>query len=108
CVNSTCTIGCNAGFSDCDNNVADGCEVNTQNGDPNHCGNCNTICNLPNGTNSCSGGNCVVTACGAGFADCDGNAGNGCEINITNDTTHCGGCLNVCNLANADEACVGG
>lgn len=81
CNNGVCSIQCNAGFADCNNNPADGCEANL-NTDNNHCGNCNTSCgNLPAhaAAGACSGGMCVVTACQAGWFDLNGNWGDGCE-----------------------------
>ena len=55
CVNSACAIGsCNAGYLDCDNSLANGCEIN-KNTDANNCGSCG---------NKCGGGlSCVAGAC---------------------------------------------
>jgi hypothetical protein len=77
--NANCTLNCTAGTGDCDSNPANGCEDNT-NTDPAHCGSCANTCNLPHtATDGCSGGNCTVGTCSAGFYDCDGVASNGCE-----------------------------
>jgi len=74
-----CSLNCAAGTGDCDGNPSNGCEDNT-NTDPNHCGACNTPCNLPHTTaDGCAGGTCTVVTCAAGFYDCDGAAANGCE-----------------------------
>lgn len=44
CEGGACTLGaCNAGFSDCNNNPADGCEFDTLS-DPNNCGACGLKC----------------------------------------------------------------
>lgn len=44
CAASTCKIGsCNAGFADCDNMLASGCEINTTN-DVKNCGMCGKAC----------------------------------------------------------------
>jgi hypothetical protein len=47
-------------------------------------------CNLPHMTSTCVDGSCVLGACAPGFADCDGNAANGCEI------SYCGDCSDPC------------
>ncbi|MEZ4296816.1 MAG: hypothetical protein R3B70_17755 [Polyangiaceae bacterium] len=107
CGAGTCGYTCNAGFADCDGDPANGCEVNLQS-DPLNCGVCKSACNLPNANAACSAGICTVASCNAGFANCDGQAGNGCEINLLADPTNCGSCANACNLANAAQACVGG
>jgi hypothetical protein len=44
----------------------------------------------------------------AGFAECDGDANNGCEVATTSDPAHCGGCGRRCALANATSACAAG
>jgi hypothetical protein len=44
---------------------------------------------------ACTSGACVVSNCDVGFADCDGDYLNGCEVDLT-DPTHCSSCGNVC------------
>ena len=39
--------------------------------------------------------------CLAGFADCDGDQTNGCEVALGVDAQNCGSCGNVCAPANA-------
>jgi hypothetical protein len=109
CVHDTCTIAsCNSGYQDCDRNYRNGCETNT-NTDPNNCGACGNACFVPNGTAACSGGTCVVGSCDPGYADCDGNAANGCETNTNTDPNNCGGCGNVCSNNNiTSPTCSGG
>jgi len=97
----TYTGSCTApNFVDCDANKANGCEVNT-NTDTTHCGSCTTNCNntVANASGiSCNGsGACTYSTCNTNFADCDGNKTNGCEINTSNNTTHCGTCTTNCN-----------
>jgi hypothetical protein len=99
---STCSAGgcvitsCNAGFADCNNNPADGCEVNTNTNDAN-CGGCFNSCQKANvATSSCSAGICTINSCNGGWGNCDNNAGNGCEDNLTNDINNCGVCNNKC------------
>jgi hypothetical protein len=43
----------------------------------------------------CSAGACTF-ACTAGYADCDGVAGNGCEASLNTDSTNCGTCGRSC------------
>ncbi|MFT3841827.1 MAG: MopE-related protein [Myxococcaceae bacterium] len=97
CNASQCAIGtCNAGFDDCDQQYATGCEQNVAS-DVNNCGGCNHHCTIPNATPGCAGSMCVVGMCNMGFADCNMTAlPDGCEINITNDVNNCSGCGNVC------------
>jgi hypothetical protein len=96
CVGGACGIAsCNAPFEDCDRNSANGCEVNLASSVA-HCGGCNMACAArPNMAAACTARACTYT-CVAGFADCDGNAANGCETNLQTDTSHCGVCRNVC------------
>lgn len=47
----------------------------------------------------------LAPSCGAGFADCDRDAANGCEVYTAGDPAHCGGCGVACA---AGEACVRG
>jgi len=56
---------------------------------------------------ACRRGVCGIGACTAGFADCDGNATNGCETPI--DTiSNCGSCGRVCAFTNGIPACTAG
>ena len=101
-----CAIGsCTAPFADCDGNLNNGCEVNTS-GSTARCGGCLASDTNPgSGENcaaavgsdhiaetSCSSGDCTITSCTNGWADCDGNFGNGCEVDIRVNGAHCGGC----------------
>jgi hypothetical protein len=43
--------------------------------------------------------------CEAGFGDCDGNAANGCEVDLRSAATSCGACGRVCTLPNATAGC---
>jgi hypothetical protein len=98
---------CNPGFADCDGNPANGCEVNL-NADPTHCGSCTKSCSVANGTAACSNGACTIGTCATGFADCNGVYGDGCEINLLTDPTHCGTCTQSCSVANGTAACSNG
>ncbi len=60
CTGGSCTGSCAPGFADCNNDLrTDGCEANTLS-DPNHCGNCTTVCGF--GT-SCVNGMCIMSMC---------------------------------------------
>lgn len=101
CVNSTggYTCTCDAG------SVGDGrtCRVS-----------CDTGCGLPASCDATSGAcecgdaafgdGATCTACGAGFADCNGAIVDGCEADL-NARTSCGACGDVCA---AGEECVAG
>jgi hypothetical protein len=83
CTPTTCAqIGATCG------SVPDGCGGSLQ------CGTCSAP---PNGTAVCVNNNqCSIAACNAGFADCDGNRSNGCEVSLSTDVNNCGACGNVC------------
>ena len=109
CRAGVCGISaCPAGRADCDGNVANGCEVTTGT-DVNHCGACNNRCAaLPNATVGCAGGLCRIASCNAGFADCDGNPANGCEVDTRTSVGNCGACGRACAAPNGVAACVAG
>jgi hypothetical protein len=107
CNNATCGFTCNTGLADCDSNTANGCEQDTVS-NVNHCGGCNRRCVLPNADASCTAGACRVLRCLPGFADCDGNASNGCEVNTLTDLNHCGSCNARCASTNTTSACAAG
>ncbi|MBL8679675.1 MAG: hypothetical protein JNK05_10945 [Myxococcales bacterium] len=73
-----------------------------------HCGGCGRVCALPNALVTCTAGACAIAGCNPGFADCDGVASNGCEVDTNTNTNHCGACGRVCALANASSTCVAG
>ena len=86
---------CLPGFADCDGNTGNGCETATSNSITN-CGACGTACSYTNAAAQCVGGVCALGACLPGFADCDGNAANGCEANLNSDASNCGRCGGGC------------
>jgi hypothetical protein len=102
CADGVCGTSCGAGSQLCG-----GVCVNPQN-DPANCGACGNRC--PAGVNQtavCAAGRCDVV-CAPGFANCDGNSGNGCEVSIASSLTNCGACGRACSLANATPVCQGG
>jgi hypothetical protein len=81
------------------------CHADTSS-DVENCGSCNTVCPVPpNSTPDCRTGVCGYT-CLAGWADCDGDAANGCEVHLVGDVANCGACGHACAaLANAKPTC---
>ncbi|MCA9706438.1 MAG: hypothetical protein KDK70_11360 [Myxococcales bacterium] len=60
------------------------------------------------GAGMCIGGECVDPGCPAGFADCNGQMGDGCEIELGTNA-NCGGCGDSCATGpNATGSCSGG
>ena len=57
------------------------------------------------GMGSCQNGQVAVQSCSKGFRNCDGDASNGCEVDINNDAEHCGACDEECSPT---EICVAG
>ena len=105
CNAGSCVLNCSAGFANCDGNPANGCEVNTSNS-VNNCGICGKVC--PGGSGSqpnCVNGVCGISSCTAPLADCNGNAGDGCEVNTSNNPSNCGACGTICFAANGTSTC---
>jgi len=95
CAAGACKVGgCTAPYADCNSTYSDGCESNTTI-DKSNCGGCGNVCNSTGGTASCAASTCSI-ACTPGRGNCDGNAANGCEINLTNDKNNCNACGTVC------------
>jgi hypothetical protein len=94
--------GCSPGYANCSGNPSTGCATSITT--VQNCGGCGILCpSGPNSTPICSGGACTI-ACAAGYADCDGIATNGCEVDLLTDAAHCGSCANACD----GGACVAG
>ncbi|MBO4350494.1 MAG: hypothetical protein J6A01_06075, partial [Proteobacteria bacterium] len=111
------TLECASDYLDCDGQVTNGCEIYSLN-DNEHCGSCDEENAKCNEGEMCSGGQCLLscqyglTDCGGtcvdlyagnaescdgtlltckeGFADCDQNVANGCEVNTTTSNQYCG------------------
>jgi hypothetical protein len=57
----------------------------------------------------CVEGPTYETPCAPGYANCDGNAANGCEVDLTEDPNHCGTCSTSCGVpGDAIGVCVAG
>jgi hypothetical protein len=68
---------------------------------------CPTLCQNAHGSASCVTGSCEVS-CELGYADCDGDPGNGCEASTADQTMTCGGCALSCMNAHGGTSCAGG
>jgi hypothetical protein len=107
CLAGTCAFGgCLLGYGDCDNNQANGCEVDLTK-DSQNCGACMNECPpLPHATGKCSNAACVIGTCDAGYADCDASTFDGCESVLATDVNNCGACNQPCgNLPHAYPKC---
>lgn len=79
------------------NNPAYGCAS------PDSCG----PCIVPGAIARCgSSGQCEVAICDPGYADCDKDESNGCETQIANDESNCGGCGIICEQPHAVTSCI--
>ncbi|MBI5518382.1 MAG: hypothetical protein HY909_31715 [Deltaproteobacteria bacterium] len=106
CNMGRCELRCTAPMTVCGSGAMARC-ANTQT-DPTACGSCATACAAPaNARATCAAGACGFE-CNAGFADCDGMAGNGCEVELAASVAHCGRCTNRCAFANAAATCAMG
>jgi hypothetical protein len=67
-------------------------------------------CALDHANPICSpAGECIVGTCLGRYENCDGESRNGCEIDTSSDTQHCGGCRAApCMLPNALPDCANG
>ncbi len=94
---------CQEGTADCDGNASNGCEAKLG-GDVNNCGGCGVKCGAIHGKPTCSKGLCSVL-CEDGFADCDGDEANGCEIDLSTDAKNCGACKTACDDTHGTATC---
>ena len=108
CDSSKCSFRCLPHFFDCNNDPADGCEVDAS-ADTKNCGHCGSVCpNLPNASPACVNSLCTAGMCANGFGDCDLKPGNGCEAALATDTSNCGACGKGCKSINGNAVCAMG
>jgi hypothetical protein len=97
CLSGRCGTACNAGFGNCNATPGDGCETDMRTS-LTSCGACGNACPArDNATTTCSSGVCGFT-CLTGYADCDRNPSNGCEVNVRTSESSCGACGTVCGV----------
>ncbi|MEM7604399.1 MAG: hypothetical protein AAF411_03510 [Myxococcota bacterium] len=97
-----CAVSCAAGEEECDAACFDTASS------PEHCGGCGVPCDAPSfAAATCTDSTCGFT-CNAGRGDCDAMDGDGCEVDLLNDPSNCGGCGTACTGGNATWACNGG
>jgi hypothetical protein len=97
CNNQKCDYTCKADWQDCNHDMMkDGCETDTGK-DVNNCGGCGVKCNqtVPYASTKCSNCKCEYT-CNSGWADCNKDMKDGCEIDVGNDVNNCGACGVAC------------
>ncbi|PKN54487.1 MAG: hypothetical protein CVU56_26305 [Deltaproteobacteria bacterium HGW-Deltaproteobacteria-14] len=106
CTTGACLVAsCDAGHDDCDGVPGNGCETPLDT--LTACGACGAVCAAPHGTTSCTTGSCALTACGDGYADCDGGLANGCETPLGT-ATDCAACGDACQFDHAGAVCSAG
>ena len=106
CVAGSCALdSCESGWGDCNSDDSDGCEAQL-NIDPANCGACGQVCTLPGvAENGCVDGSCTVVSCNPGLDNCNGDAADGCEVDLNSDVDNCGSCGNACSFAHASAVC---
>src|SRR5262245_607663 len=100
-----CAPVCSGFWRSCNGNPDDGCETSIET--LTDCGACGTPCNLANASETCPNGVCTLGTCTAGFGNCDGTSGNGCETTFANNINHCGACGRTCTNSNGTTSCNG-
>jgi hypothetical protein len=96
CGGGVCSTRCEDGFGDCNGDAGDGCEIDLES-EMAHCGACDNACPEPaNALAVCAEGSCGLGQCVPGFANCDEQADNGCEVDTNTDAAHCGACGQAC------------
>ncbi|MHC4837760.1 MAG: putative metal-binding motif-containing protein, partial [Planctomycetota bacterium] len=118
--------------NDCDNRIDEDWDFSQ---DTRNCGGCGIVCEFPRAVPACFGGVCGLAVCEPGWVDLDMDPSNGCELecaetndgietcdeadndcdgrtdeafDLQNDLANCGACGNVCDVANATDACIAG
>jgi hypothetical protein len=87
CKAGSCVDGCSPSqpCSDANQTCCNGACIAIDS-DPNNCGACGKACDsYPNAQAACDKGSCKMGGCASGYADCNGNAQDGCETS--------GGCV---------------
>ncbi len=100
CVSGNCVTQCSGTFRDCDAKPDNGCETDVAMSQTD-CGACGVACpeTADHAAPVCMGGTCTAN-CESGYADCDHDLANGCEVNLLGDDKNCGTCGKTCDAAN--------
>jgi hypothetical protein len=93
--------GCAKGWSDCDQNPANGCEVDLSR--LTDCGACKQSCVVDHTLRECKDGKCGTLGCATGYARCGDSQT--CQA-LSNDAQNCGACGTIC--AGDKPSCAGG
>ncbi|HOX43655.1 MAG TPA: putative metal-binding motif-containing protein [Myxococcota bacterium] len=94
CMAGACTLAtCAAGFEDCNEQEADGCE--TPLGTATDCLGCADACTFAHGEGACAAGGCSLERCLAGWDDCNLAPADGFEADLSSEAT-CGACERAC------------
>lgn len=99
----SCGISCtSSNYGNCDGQASNGCETPLNASDPANCGKCNRTCSTTNASSAtCSGSSCN-TACNPGYGNCNESSklvpDDGCESNLSSDSSDCGACGNSCGV----------
>lgn len=89
CDGGACAGTCVPGTTQCSGTQVQTCTASGQWGSA-------SACAIPaNGTSACSLGSCKIT-CSSGFDNCDGEAANGCEVDLKADSNNCNACNRSC------------
>ena len=109
CNEQVCGVECKDGFANCDRANDNACEIDVGT-DPENCGSCGKVCELPQAEAECSQGECRIKAgsCEPGYRDCNGDAADGCEVELATNELHCGACHQVCPDLNGSPSCAAG
>lgn len=96
------------GLTDCGNAGEQGGGCRDLNNDPYYCGSCVNECPAagPHQNATCNKGSCEYP-CDDGWADCNGDLADGCEVNIAINPSNCGGCGITCDSV-LGQPCVEG
>jgi hypothetical protein len=88
--------------NDCDTKIDEDTNKNT---DPQNCGTCNHVCNLPHSFEGCAAGQCTIAACETDFHNNNGQTADGCEFGpctIQSSVEVCNGIDDDCNPATTE------
>ncbi len=106
CRDGACAPECATGFADCDGKPENGCETEVA-ASLTDCGACGAACALDHAGEKCEAGVCKVTTCEAGYDNCDGDAKNGCEADLSRPAS-CGSCESKCSENGGKASCDAG